>query len=181
MWKLTLLRTFQCDKCDDQMLGFVSQTQNLDHFKHFLFCKMQFLKVFLSLHFVGLNSAGALGSGDTENRGDGPHEMGDDLLIVDLGSKWWPWAIDSGAFHNCVIGYDANSHYNHSVHCWGTSDCVSSSLVHVTFDHVLQDTMCGVSWDWRMNGPEERFQVKWVIVSLRYCKSPCFISCRSNS
>ena len=35
---------------------------------------------------LGLNDQGQLGQGDIENRGDGPNEMGLNLLKVDLGT-----------------------------------------------------------------------------------------------
>ena len=40
------------------------------------------------LKCFGRNDAGQLGYGDTNNRGDEPDEMGDDLPFVDLGADF---------------------------------------------------------------------------------------------
>jgi alpha-tubulin suppressor-like RCC1 family protein len=59
----------------------------------------------------GDNDSGQLGQGDVSNRGDGPGEMGDALLPVNLEHP--AVGIAAGAFHSCVL-LD-----NGSVKCWG--------------------------------------------------------------
>ncbi|XRB15687.1 EGF-like domain-containing protein [Pseudoscourfieldia marina] len=61
----------------------------------------------------GYNYAGALGYGDTNNRGDGPNEMGDNLPYVDLGTGRTVKQISAGGSHTCAI-LD-----NDKVKCWG--------------------------------------------------------------
>jgi cysteine-rich repeat protein len=59
---------------------------------------------------------GNLGLGDTESRGDGPDEMGDDLPPVDLGTGRTATAIAAGNRHTCALLDDA------SLRCWGTNN-----------------------------------------------------------
>lgn len=61
----------------------------------------------------GHNTYGQLGVGDVENRGDGPGEMGDALVPVNLGTGRKATAIAVGTFHSCAILDDGN------VKCWG--------------------------------------------------------------
>jgi hypothetical protein len=61
----------------------------------------------------GGNARGQLGLGDTENRGDGPGEMGDSLPVVDLGSNRSAIGIFLGASHACAV-LD-----NGELKCWG--------------------------------------------------------------
>jgi len=61
----------------------------------------------------GRNDQGQLGLGDTDNRGDDPGEIGDDLPAVDLGTGRTAVAISVGADHTCVLLDDE------SVKCWG--------------------------------------------------------------
>ena len=61
----------------------------------------------------GGNGAGQLGLGDTSYRGDGPNEMGDNLLAVDLGTSKTASAVVTGNFHTCALLNDG------SVKCWG--------------------------------------------------------------
>jgi cysteine-rich repeat protein len=61
----------------------------------------------------GQNSAGELGQGDLEHRGDQPGEMGDALPPIDLGTGAKAVTIAAGANHVCVLLDDA------SVKCWG--------------------------------------------------------------
>ncbi|XRB12276.1 EGF-like domain-containing protein [Pseudoscourfieldia marina] len=61
----------------------------------------------------GNNYAGALGYGDTNNRGDGPNEMGDNLPYVDLGTGRTAKQISLGGSATCAI-LD-----NDKVKCWG--------------------------------------------------------------
>ncbi|ACO63941.1 predicted protein, partial [Micromonas commoda] len=61
----------------------------------------------------GLGQNGQLGYGDTQNRGDGPGEMGERLPSVDLGSDRSAKFIAAGGDHTCAILDDD------SVKCWG--------------------------------------------------------------
>jgi cysteine-rich repeat protein len=61
----------------------------------------------------GANERGQLGLGDTLHRGDGPNEMGDSLLAVDLGAGKTASAIAAGAVHTCALLNDSR------VKCWG--------------------------------------------------------------
>jgi len=71
----------------------------------------------------GDNSSGQLGLGDTDNRGDAPNEMGDNLPAVDLGAdaKGDPLqaeAIVAGAYHTCALLHDQAADQD-LVKCWG--------------------------------------------------------------
>jgi alpha-tubulin suppressor-like RCC1 family protein len=70
-----------------------------------------------SLKCWGLNSDGDLGLGDTENRGDAPGEMGDDLPALDLGTGRSVVELASDE-HNCGILDDG------TLKCWGESGTV---------------------------------------------------------
>ena len=61
----------------------------------------------------GDNLFGQLGQGDGIRRGDGPGEMGDTLLPVDLGTGRTATAVATGRSHTCAV-LD-----NGSVKCWG--------------------------------------------------------------
>jgi alpha-tubulin suppressor-like RCC1 family protein len=61
----------------------------------------------------GLNNFGQLGLGDTQNRGDGPGEMGATLPTVDLGPGRTALQLTAGAEHTCARLDDG------SVKCWG--------------------------------------------------------------
>ena len=60
----------------------------------------------------GGNEQGGLGLGDTDNRGDGPNEMGANLPWVDLGSRA-ATSIAVGKYHACVVLDDR------TIKCWG--------------------------------------------------------------
>ena len=62
----------------------------------------------------GYNADGALGIGDTDNRGDDPNEMGDQLPSVDLGSGLTAKSVAPG-FKTCAILS------NDQLKCWGTN------------------------------------------------------------
>ncbi|MGB0730354.1 MAG: RCC1 domain-containing protein, partial [Ilumatobacteraceae bacterium] len=64
----------------------------------------------------GANSSGQLGLGDTDDRGDDPNEMGDNLPVVDLGSGRTAVAVSAGGNHTCALLDDG------SVKCWGSND-----------------------------------------------------------
>ena len=62
----------------------------------------------------GYNDNGQLGYGDTNNRGDGPNEVGDFLPTVDLGTGKKAKQISAGFRHTCAVLNDD------SVKCWGS-------------------------------------------------------------
>jgi alpha-tubulin suppressor-like RCC1 family protein len=64
----------------------------------------------------GDNFDGQLGLGDTEDRGDGPNEMGGNLPAVALGTSRTAVAVDPGGNHTCALLDDA------TVKCWGSND-----------------------------------------------------------
>jgi len=64
----------------------------------------------------GDNSTGALGLGDTNNRGDNAGEMGNNLPTVDLGTGKTATAISVGTGAVCAILNDGG------VKCWGSGD-----------------------------------------------------------
>ena len=64
----------------------------------------------------GDNYFGQLGLGDTNNRGDEPYEMGDELPSVDLGEDRTTKAVIAGKNHTCAI-LD-----NNQVKCWGINN-----------------------------------------------------------
>ena len=63
----------------------------------------------------GSGNHGRLGYGDTQNRGDDPNEMGDDLPVVDLGSGRTAVQIGDGGSYTCVVLDDA------TIKCWGVN------------------------------------------------------------
>ncbi len=63
----------------------------------------------------GYNAWGQLGQGDTANRADGPGEMGDNLLPVNLGTGRRAVALGSGGHHTCALLDDS------TVKCWGSN------------------------------------------------------------
>ena len=65
----------------------------------------------------GKNSAGQLGLGDRNNRGNSVRTVGDDLPEVELGGNGaTPWRISAGGEHNCVV------FTNGGIKCWGKND-----------------------------------------------------------
>jgi sulfur relay (sulfurtransferase) DsrF/TusC family protein len=85
----------------------------------------------------GENGDGQLGLGDTNSRGDGANEMGDNLLTVDLGSGVTATAIVGGHLHTCALLSTG------TVTCWGD-------------DAVAQlGQGAGVTYDNRGDGPGE--------------------------
>lgn len=63
----------------------------------------------------GANGSGQLGLEDTENRGDEPGEMGDDLPTVNLGTYQSVMQVAAGLGHTCARRSDG------SVKCWGNN------------------------------------------------------------
>eukprot|EP01083_Nonionella_stella_P046615 124780_1 len=61
----------------------------------------------------GDNTDGELGFGDTNNRGDQPNQMGDNLLAIDLGSTFIAAEISAGERHTCSLST------RNKVKCWG--------------------------------------------------------------
>eukprot|EP01083_Nonionella_stella_P162928 535325_1 len=61
----------------------------------------------------GGNNLGQLGYGDTNTRGGGPGEMGNNLPEVDLGTGFTAIGIVSGEAHRCAV-----SALN-TIKCWG--------------------------------------------------------------
>ncbi|MFM7618137.1 MAG: RCC1 domain-containing protein [Actinomycetes bacterium] len=64
----------------------------------------------------GLNYDGELGLGDTNDRGDGPGEMGDALPVVALGTGRTATQLTAVGDHTCAL-LD-----NGTVKCWGRND-----------------------------------------------------------
>lgn len=67
------------------------------------------------LKCFGHNNQGQLGLGDTNDRGDDPAEMGDNLTAVNLGVGITALQVTAGRTHTCVL-LD-----NGRVKCWGTN------------------------------------------------------------
>lgn len=63
----------------------------------------------------GYNIVGQLGQGDSENRGDGPGEMGDQLQLINLGRSIISDGLTAGAGHACVYLTDE------TIKCWGNN------------------------------------------------------------
>lgn len=61
----------------------------------------------------GMNAFGALGLGDTDDRGDGPGEMGENLPAVDVGQGRRVRRVSTGYFFTCALLDDS------TVKCWG--------------------------------------------------------------
>jgi len=68
-----------------------------------------------SIKCWGSNASGQLGIGNTNNRGDGSNEMGDNLTAIDLGTGRTATAIAAGNHHTCAILDNA------SIKCWGSN------------------------------------------------------------
>ena len=58
-------------------------------------------------------SPGQLGYGDSNNRGDEPGEMGDNLPDVDLGDDFVVDIVSLGYYHSCALSI------THAIKCWG--------------------------------------------------------------
>ena len=57
----------------------------------------------------GQNDKGELGYEDTENRGDGPNEMGNDLSGVDLGDDFVVRQVSLGDEFSCASSVDGSN------------------------------------------------------------------------
>eukprot|EP01083_Nonionella_stella_P184677 671449_1 len=64
----------------------------------------------------GYGAYGALGIGDTQSRGDGANEMGDNLPTIDLGSGFDPIQITAGDQSTCALSA------SNKVKCWGWNE-----------------------------------------------------------
>jgi alpha-tubulin suppressor-like RCC1 family protein len=64
----------------------------------------------------GNNFFGQLGLGDSENRGDDPNEMGNNLLSADLGSSQLAVAVAAGGAFTCALLQSG------AVKCWGRNE-----------------------------------------------------------
>ena len=64
----------------------------------------------------GYGQGGLLGYGDTGDRGDQPHEMGNNLSAVDLGTGSRVAQLAVGEFHSCVLLNDG------TMKCWGNGN-----------------------------------------------------------
>lgn len=62
----------------------------------------------------GYNAKGQLGVGTTLNVGDGPGEMGDNMVVTDIGTVT-PATIAAGGWHTCAVTDDKQ------LKCWGKS------------------------------------------------------------
>jgi hypothetical protein len=69
----------------------------------------------------GQNTSGALGYGDSVNRGNSPSEMGDALPFVDLGTGRTATAIAASRAHTCAVLDDG------SLKCWGEGAALGSA------------------------------------------------------
>ena len=63
----------------------------------------------------GLNDMGQLGQGSKTAIGDGPGDMGDALVAVDLGTGLTAKSVSGGSDHTCAVLSDA------TIKCWGDS------------------------------------------------------------
>lgn len=61
----------------------------------------------------GYNGKGQLGVGNIKNVGDGPDEMGDNMVVTELGTDITPSVIHAGGWHTCAI---VNTD---KLKCWG--------------------------------------------------------------
>jgi alpha-tubulin suppressor-like RCC1 family protein len=66
-----------------------------------------------SLKCWGSNASGALGVGNTRDRGGAPGDMGKNFSAVNLGSGHTVVGVAAGAFHTCALLDDATAK------CWG--------------------------------------------------------------
>jgi hypothetical protein len=83
----------------------------------------------------GSNGSGELGLGDRETRGDGPHEMGDDLPAVDLGPGRRAVSVALGTRHACAVLDDG------ALKCWGANNWGALGLGDTTTRGVLPEEM----------------------------------------
>ena len=67
-----------------------------------------------SIKCWGANYNGQLGQGDSDNRGDDPGEMGDNLPAIDLGTGRTAVSVSAGDYHTCAVLDDRQT-----VKCWG--------------------------------------------------------------
>lgn len=63
----------------------------------------------------GKNDFGQLGVGNTEDIGDEPGEMGDNMTSVDLGDSFYPTYLSCGSSFCCALSIPPNT----TIKCWG--------------------------------------------------------------
>lgn len=83
------------------------------------------------LYHLGWNYYGQLGQGDTDNRGDGPNEMGNNLEFVDLGTDFAVQDVACGGYHTCVLSTSRD------MKCFGRNGN-GKSVTEPTFEWCLQ-------------------------------------------
>ena len=74
---------------------------------------LSFAESFCTFCKSGENLHGQLGVGDTEARGAGSNEMGDDLDFVEFGDNFTPIHLTAGYTFNCALSLE------NAIKCWG--------------------------------------------------------------
>ena len=72
------------------------------------------------LKCFGDNTDGRLGQGNTDNIGDDPDEMGENLVFIDFGVNRTVRQVSMGLIHTCVLFEDPNENGENEVACFGT-------------------------------------------------------------
>ncbi len=97
-------------------LGFAQKISRLASFGTATVCSLFFNA---TIKCWGWNRSGGLGLGDTDNRGDGASEMGENLPFVYLGNSASARDVSVGAEHTCAIVKQKNR--PQGVKCWGVN------------------------------------------------------------
>ena len=82
----------------------------------------------------GYNAKGQLGVGSLGNVGDEANEMGDNMVVTELGEGLVPTSISAGGWHTCII-LDGDL-----LKCWGELGRGEGWTVLVCFSHVFSRT-----------------------------------------
>ena len=80
----------------------------------------------------GYNSQGQLGVGDTVQRGDGPDQMGANLVAIDFGAGLTAHTLAGTEHHTCAILAHATN--DDILKCWGRNDygqCGTGDLTNI--------------------------------------------------